>query len=188
MRQKELGGRARALAEARGGGTARAVTVLREAYEDALPAPLAPLWQRLTLGPLSELYYGETYIGSLAAPVMLAEGGNRGLAFVDNNRTDCPPLRRSDDPPAPATVTSPVMVGRADESAIVPWTATSTRAGLLVLACCKASRKLPGPESAVLVTTIVPASAVNREHKLRIRPEGSRGPRGKWFCCTQVSY
>jgi hypothetical protein len=45
----------------------------------------------LTLGPLSELNYGETYIGSLAAPVMLAEGGNRGLAFVDDNRTDWGP-------------------------------------------------------------------------------------------------
>jgi 3-deoxy-D-manno-octulosonic-acid transferase len=52
-RQRELGGRARALAEARRGATARAVAVLREAYENALPAPLAPLWQRLTLGPLT---------------------------------------------------------------------------------------------------------------------------------------
>jgi len=52
-RQREIGDRARVLAEARRGATARAVAVLREAYEDALPAPLAPLWQRLTLGPLT---------------------------------------------------------------------------------------------------------------------------------------
>jgi tetraacyldisaccharide 4'-kinase len=62
VRQQELGGRARALAESRGGGTARAVAVLREAYENALPAPLAPLWQRLTLGPLSWVWRAGVWV------------------------------------------------------------------------------------------------------------------------------
>ena len=52
-RRRELGRRARELSDARRGAAARAMAVLREAYEDALPAPLAPLWQRLTLGPLT---------------------------------------------------------------------------------------------------------------------------------------
>jgi tetraacyldisaccharide 4'-kinase len=61
-RQRELGGRARALAEDRRGATARAVAVLREAYEDALPAPLAPLWQRLTLGPLAWVWRAGVWV------------------------------------------------------------------------------------------------------------------------------
>jgi 3-deoxy-D-manno-octulosonic-acid transferase len=61
-RQQELGARARALAEARRGATARVVAVLREAYENALPAPLAPLWQRLTLGPLSWVWRAGVWV------------------------------------------------------------------------------------------------------------------------------
>ena len=61
-RQQELGGRARALAEARRGATARVVAVLREAYEKALPAPLAPLWQRLTLGPLTWIWRAGVWV------------------------------------------------------------------------------------------------------------------------------
>ena len=42
----------------------------------------------LTLGPLSTLNYAESYIGSLSAPVLLSEGGGRGLAWVDENQSD----------------------------------------------------------------------------------------------------
>jgi 3-deoxy-D-manno-octulosonic-acid transferase len=61
-RQRAIGGRARALAESRRGATARAVTVLREAYEDALPSPLAPLWKRLTLGPLTWVWRAGVWV------------------------------------------------------------------------------------------------------------------------------
>ena len=61
-RQLALGGRARALADARRGATARAVTGLREAYEKALPAPLAPLWKRLTLGPLTWVWRAAVWL------------------------------------------------------------------------------------------------------------------------------
>jgi len=61
-RRRALGGRARALADSRRGATARAVAVLREAYEDALPAPLAPLWRRLTLGPLSWVWRAGVWV------------------------------------------------------------------------------------------------------------------------------
>ena len=52
-RQKKLGNRGRALAQARRGATARAVAVLGKAYEEALPLPQHPLWKRLALGPLT---------------------------------------------------------------------------------------------------------------------------------------
>lgn len=61
-RQQEIGGRARALAEARRGATSRAVAVLRAAYESALPAPLAPLWKRLTLGPLTWVWRAGVWV------------------------------------------------------------------------------------------------------------------------------
>lgn len=61
-RQRAIGGRARALAEVRRGATARAVAVLRESYEDALPSSLAPLWKRLTLGPLTWVWRAGVWV------------------------------------------------------------------------------------------------------------------------------
>ncbi len=55
-RQKKLGNRGRALAQARRGATSRAVAVIEKAYEDALPLPLHPLWKRLALGPLTSAW------------------------------------------------------------------------------------------------------------------------------------
>lgn len=56
-RLKLTGERGRTLAEARRGATARALAVLENAYEEALPVPLHPLWKRLTLGPLTWLWW-----------------------------------------------------------------------------------------------------------------------------------
>ncbi len=52
-RRRVLGQRARSLAAARRGACARAVEALRASYEDALSRPLAALWKRLLLGPLT---------------------------------------------------------------------------------------------------------------------------------------
>ena len=52
-RREALGWRARALAQARRGASARAVEALQTSYEDALSRPLAVLWRRLLLGPLT---------------------------------------------------------------------------------------------------------------------------------------
>ena len=52
-RRAALGKRARALAQARRGATARAVEALRESYEEALSRPLPVLWKQLLLGPLT---------------------------------------------------------------------------------------------------------------------------------------
>jgi tetraacyldisaccharide 4'-kinase len=76
-RRRELGRRARELSDARRGATARAVAVLREAYEDALPAPLAPLWQRLALGPLSWEWRGIVWLDRA-----VKSGGRKRLCCV----------------------------------------------------------------------------------------------------------
>ena len=45
----------------------------------------------IELKPLGSVNYAKSYLGNLAAPVFLAEGGGRGLAFVDDNRGDYAP-------------------------------------------------------------------------------------------------
>ena len=45
----------------------------------------------IELKPLGNPNYSKSYLGNLSAPVFLAEGGGRGLAFVDDNRADYAP-------------------------------------------------------------------------------------------------
>lgn len=45
----------------------------------------------IELKPLGNANYSKSYIGNLSAPVFLAEGGGRGLAFVDDNHADYAP-------------------------------------------------------------------------------------------------
>ncbi|MGA2866932.1 MAG: DUF6259 domain-containing protein [Verrucomicrobiota bacterium] len=49
---------------------------------------IVPQTDGTTLAPLETQNFTRTYMGSLAAPVFLLEGGGRGLAVVDDNRTD----------------------------------------------------------------------------------------------------
>ncbi|MCX6629625.1 MAG: DUF6259 domain-containing protein, partial [Candidatus Solibacter sp.] len=39
-------------------------------------------------GPLGTVNYSQPYLGSLSAPVFMVDGGNRGLAVLDDNRAD----------------------------------------------------------------------------------------------------
>jgi hypothetical protein len=41
--------------------------------------------------PLSEINYSQNYVGRMASPVFLTEGGGRGLAWLDDNRADYAP-------------------------------------------------------------------------------------------------
>ncbi|MBI4905465.1 MAG: tetraacyldisaccharide 4'-kinase [Acidobacteria bacterium] len=91
----ETGTRARRLAEARRGATARAVATIREVYGRSLPIVIPALWQRIVLGPLSLLWGAgvafdrrrkRVFANHLPAPIIsiggIAMGGVGKTPFV----------------------------------------------------------------------------------------------------------
>jgi len=93
-RLQAIGAAGRLLAEARRGATARATDVLVQAYDDALPVPVHPLWKRLTLGPLTWLWRagvrvdralrsdGRRHVCCLVSVGNLSVGGTGKTPFV----------------------------------------------------------------------------------------------------------